>query len=510
MRRHSSDDIVFWLACLLCGLPVWLPHFPPMADLPQHGAQVAILLNLNDPDFSFALLFQRNLFTPYLSGYLLIATVTPLFGIVAASKLVISCALAFFALATRYLLRQTGADPYWAWLSFPVLYGFTYQWGLLNFIIAAPLGIAFLGLVWRHGQQDKPYSGLWVALLLWLLFFCHALILALFSVVAVFYWLTLPGGLRAFAKRAWPLAMLAPMVGLWLALTGKHPIAGAAIDWDLNWWNTTDGYYAYYANWADQSAPGWGRISGFFPRLFGLRSPVWALLAGVLLLALPLLAGCRPDRALRRWIALIVLVIVLLFLPSFLLGNVYTFQRFTFLALPFYLILLNPASEPVPALRRLAPWLAFAWIAFMSAHALRFNGETAGFETLLSRMEPGKRAVSLIFDRDDGRAIAPTLLHFPAWYSATGKGVVDPSFAENYAQPVNYAPGLAPKIKFQGFAWNPHWFNWQRHDGGKYDYFVVRAPVDPGPRLFGTAPCPVFLAAHQERWWLYRKVPGCQ
>lgn len=510
--HRFTENHFFLLACLLCGLPVWLPHFPPMVDLPQHAAQISLFLNLGKPDFPFSNEFQLNLFTPYLLGYALVAAVTPLLGIVAASKLVIWLALAAFALSTRFLLRQTGADPYWAWLTFPVLYGFTYQWGLLNFLIAAPVGILFLGLVWQQRETRDLRSSLLFSLMLYVLFFCHALVMALFALIALAYWLFSARRLRDFVKCAWPLATLVPVVLVWLALTGKHPLTNSAIEWDLSWINTTDGYYSYFAGWINPKEPGWGRVTGFIPRLLGVRPSMAVTLMGIMLFVLPFLAGGRIAKSRLRLIPLLSVVLLLLFLPSFLFGNVYNFQRFTFLAMPLFLVLIDAPSDTGRTrryLRLLAPVIALGWIAYMSGNALQFNKESDGFESVVSQMEPGKRAVSLIFSRDDSRSIVPPFLHFPAWYSAIKAGITDPSFAENYVQPVAYKPEYVPKIKFQGFAWNPQWFDWQAHEGYKYDYFVVHAPVDGGAYIFRTATCGIYQVAHSGQWWLYRRDTAC-
>jgi hypothetical protein len=512
LRRWFTANNLFLLACLLCGLPVWLPHFPPMVDLPQHAAQVSLFLNLGKPDFPFSNEFQLNLFTPYLLGYTLIAALTPLLGIVAACKLVIWLALAAFALASRFLLLRTGADPYWAWLTFPVLYGFTYQWGLLNFLIAAPVGMLFLGLVWRQQVQPGLRSSLLIALMLYVLFFCHALIMALFVLIAVAYWLSSVRRMRDFVSCAWPIATLVPIVLVWLAVTSKHPLTNSAIEWDWSWVNTTDGYYAYFSSWINPKEPGWGRVTGFIPRLLGVRPGLPVTLAGLMLFALPFLAGGRIARSWPRFIPLLSIVLLLLLLPSFLFGNVYTFQRFTFLALPLFLVAIDAPAVPGRAqrnVRMIFPLIAFGWIAYMSSNALQFNQESDDFETVVAQMEPDKRAASLIFARDDSRSIVPVFLHFPAWYSAIKSGISNPSFAENFVQPVAYKPEYVPKVKFQGFAWNPQWFDWQAHEGYKYDYFVVRAPVDGGAFLFRTATCKIYLAARSGQWWLYRRDAGC-
>lgn len=510
---QNGEKWLFLLACLLCGLPVWLPQVPPMVDLPQHAAQISMFLNLGKPDFPFSNEFELHWFTPYLLGYSLIALFTPLLGIVAACKLIVWLALATFALATRYLLRRAGADPYWAWLTFPVLYGFTYQWGLLNFMMAAPLGIFFLGYIWKQSIEPDWRVSLLIAAMLYLLFFAHALILGLFWLIAAAYWASIANGMRDFFRRAWPLLALSPAVLGWFYMALKHPVVNTPIEWDLSWFNTIDGYYDLLAAWNDQGETGFGRVNGFLPRLLGLRPDWMVTVFGLLLFALPLLAGARIARLLTRMVPLLCLVPVLMLLPSYLFGNVYTSQRFTLLAMPLFLLLLNPGVQSGGArlyLRLLAPVVAFGWIAFMTNNALKFDRDAAGFNDILADMAPGKRALSMVFEREDSHSIAPTFLHYGAWYAARKSGVTDPSFAGNYAQPIAYKPEYAPKATFQAFAWNARYFNWNAHQGYKYDYFIVRAPVDGGGYLFRTANCQVPLIAHSGMWWLYQPDVACR
>jgi hypothetical protein len=511
-RAVPIERYLFLLACLLCGMPVWLPHYPPMVDLPQHAAQVALLLNLDKPGFPFSELFHLNLFTPYLLGYGLIAAFTPVLGIVAACKLIIWLALAAFAISTRLLLREAGADPYWSWLVFPVLYGFTYQWGLLIFLIAAPIGLAFLTLVWRMKAQPDLRASLLVTLLLFALFFSHALVLGFFSLIALAYWLFSVRSVRDFIKCAWPLAAVAPLVLVWFVQASNHPLSNFPIGWDLSWLTTGDYYYSNFATWANPDNPGWGRINGFIPRLLGARPGLFITMLGIFMFALPFISGGRISKSRVRLIPVLAITLVLLLVPTLLFGNMYTFQRFTFLAMPFLLVMIDkPAmdSRQYSYLRMLAPAIAFGWIGYMSVNALQFNNDMQGFDAIIAKTETGKRSLSLVFKRDDSYSIAPTFLHFPAWYSALKSGVTDPSFAVTYVQPVSYKPEYIPKAKFEGFEWNPKWFDWQKFDGDLYDYFIVRAPEDTGGYLFRTAPCKIELAAHEGLWWLYRKGPNC-
>ncbi|MGC2048077.1 MAG: hypothetical protein WA635_05660, partial [Gallionella sp.] len=310
----------------------------------------------------------------------------------------------------------------------------------------------------------------------------------------------------------WPLVTLVPVVLVWFVLASSHPLSNSPIEWDLSWINTTDGYYSYLASWSNPQASGWGRVTGFLPRLLGVRPSLFVTLTGILLFALPFLAGGRIGGSRVRLIPLLSIALALLFLPSVLFGNVFTVQRFVYLAMPLFLISIDPAIDPGRKqryVRLFAPLIAFGWIACMSINALQFNKDSDGFETVLSKMEPHKSAVSLIFSRDDSHSIAPTFVNFPAWYSAIKIGITNPSFAETYMQPVVYKPEYVPRIKFQGFPWNPQRFDWQVHEGYKYDYFVVRAPVDVSTFIFRTAPCGMELLTHSGLWWLYRPAPGC-
>src|SRR5690606_13941411 len=165
-RAAGRTRATLALASALATTPVWMVTFPPMVDLPQHAAQVALLSEVGNPDFPLGSLFELNWFTPYLLGYLLIHALTLLIGLVPAVKTVVALALAALPLTTALLLRETGADTRWALLVIPTLYGFTYQWGLLNFLVAAPVGLVFLAIAIRHSRHPTRRTALALGLLL--------------------------------------------------------------------------------------------------------------------------------------------------------------------------------------------------------------------------------------------------------------------------------------------------------------------------------------------------------
>ena len=120
-------------------------------------------------------------------------------------------------------------------------------------------------------------------------------------------------------------------------------------------------------------------------------------------------------------------------------------------------------------------------------------------------MDPGRRVAAMVVDNASPRFMLPVYLHFPAWYQATHGGVVDFNFAEFHPQMVRYRPGVGPRISETG-VWYPTAFEWDRSGGDRYDYFVVKSPVDASAAIFKGRRSSVELVTQSGWWWLYRKV----
>jgi len=494
--QPHREMVLLALASVLATIPVWVASYPPMVDLPQHAAQVAMLRNLHDPNFRFAGLFEVNWFTPYLVGYMAVYALAPLLGIVAACKLVISAALAALPLGTGFLMKETGADPYWALLTIPAMYGFAYEWGFLNFLVGAPLGLFFLVFVMRHVRKPSWATSVWLGLFPVLLFFCHVLICGFFGLIAGIYILAHARKLRKALVAMAPMACVIPIMVTWYIRAKSHSIAQPTTSWDLGWVHGLDSYSLG------------GRLTGFFPRLLGLEANPICIVMGASLFALPWLAGARPVRRGAVWVPLAVCLGVLLFAPTVAFDIAYIFQRFTLLALPFFLVGMQRSEMVRPAWRGAVVFLLIGWMIVLTAPTLRFDAQAKGFNEILSKMDSNQRALSLMFLRDTDSIPSPVFLHFPLWYSAIKKGVVDVNFALLDHELVVYKPDKIPAVQ-TGFELSPETFTWSGMNGGAYRYFVVRAPFDMGYKLFRGAPCRITLAAHSGDWWLYEKDPHC-
>ncbi len=420
----------------------------------------------------------------------------PLLGIVAACKLVISAALAALPLGTGLLMKETGADPYWALLMIPAMYGFTYEWGFLNFLVGAPVGLVFLVFVMRHIRKPSWGTSVWLGLFAVLLFFCHVLICAFFGLIAGIYILAEVGRLRKALVAMAPMACVIPIMVAWYIRAKPHSIEQSTTSWDLGWVQGLDSYSLG------------GRLTGFFPRLLGLEANAICIIMGTSLFAIPFLAGARPVKRVAVWVPLAVCLGVLLFVPTIAFDTAYIFQRFALFALPFYLLGMKQSAVMRPAWRAAVVFLLIGWMVVLTGRALRYEVEARGFNEILSKMDSNQRALSLMFVRDTDSIPAPVFLHFPQWYSATKKGVVDVNFALVDHELVVYNPDKIPAVQ-TGFELSPETFSWGEMNGGEYRYFVVRAPFDVGFELFRRAPCRLALAAHSGEWWLYEKDSHC-
>jgi len=521
VANHGTAKILIgspaskWLllaTSLLAVIPVWVTHYPPMSDLPQHAAQIALLKNLNDPQFQFTNMFHLNWFTPYLLGYLLIYVLAPLFGILAACKISVSLFVAGLPLSTGYLISSVGIDAFWAILCVPGAYGFAYQWGFLNFLIAAPVGICFLAFVIRRQESFSRGTAAFLGVSALILFFCHALICAFFGICAVLYIAATSKSFRVATCRLLPLTSVIPVAFLWIHRTSESPGAKRPGRGDLNWLITTDPYYRSLCYSLHFRYAFWGRMTGFPPNLLGLF-PSWShLLIAAALIMLPFCAGFRFSKRFAYRLPLLVCVSVLLWCPLTVFGTDFVYQRFSMFAIPMLLLALEPPAglmNQAFLIKSVAFLVVVSLVTAAGVRAKAFDRETNGFKHAVALMEPGQRALSLAFDHDDGVSTAPTFLHFASWYAAEKRGVVDPSVAMMHPELVVYRTGATPKAVLWDFEWDPEEFEWNAYSGNQYRYFVVRSQEDRTDSLFSGASCVVLPRLHEDEWWLYERTNNC-
>ncbi|MDB5443125.1 MAG: hypothetical protein JWP73_1501 [Phenylobacterium sp.] len=481
---------------------IWAAPRPLMIDLPQHAGQVALLHDLVLGRSPWAGEIHVNLFTPYLIGYGLALPLSFVMSAAAALKVVLTAAYAAFIGACIGVRRELGASPrldaYYAFSFF----GFAYAWGMYTFLVAAPLGVAFIWLCIRYARTGLARQGLGLAALGLGLLFSHGLVFLFACGVGGFILLVQPGlaqpgGVRRLLLRSWPFWILLSACAAFFVLTRERE---AAITRDF-------GAQLAFGPWQAHF------VSVVF-NAFDAPNSGWPALCFPVFAGLPLLAGFRPDWRAREAVVIAAgALAVVVLAPHYAWSTSMLFERFALFLPPAYAWLLRerppaPASLAARLQPRLGLWAGLACAAVLAQHArlsFEFGREQRDFEGILAAAAPGQRALALIFDpSSEVDHNADAYLHHALWYQAERGGFVDFNFAAFHPQIARFRPGRVPPVD-EYVAQNPARFDWRADGGDRYRFFFVRSAGAPPASIFAGSPCPPAQVAASGEWRLYER-----
>jgi hypothetical protein len=464
-----------------------------MVDVPQHAAQIEAIKGVLTGDWHYAHLFQLTYLTPYWIGYVFVLLLSPIVGTVWGVKLVAGAALASLPWCVwRFLLLYRPPEQL-RWLLLPIPFGFAYEWGFLNFLIALPVGFITLRLILAQGAQQAP----WWKAILWvhLLFFAHILAAAMFCSIAAFLMTTPWKGPVAWLKRMTPQLGVLPVLIAYILFTlvGANN-AGDSLEWNWGWHRLPE------------------LIQGF------VSGPTWTtgLALTIAALAAPWLLGYRPHRAAAYGLPFVFYLGWMLLIPNYMLGNFFNYQRFGFLGYPLYLLCFNynagtTQREYAKLIGSGLAAISLTLVGFQIYRVISFDREYTDYERTIADAAPGKRMLTFALDRYSAISQAPLYLHFPSWYQAQTRGLVDYSFASMFVI-IEYKDKAKHPIQ-AGFEWFPLNFDWQRNQGDLFDYFIFRSMRDPIPWMQTKSGCRVKLVSHHGAWWLFARTeqpePDC-
>jgi len=490
--RSPRDTLVFALCCLFLVLPLWTVEYLPMVDLPQHAAQVSVMKHLNDPAFGYRDIYKLNLFTPYLLGYGLAWLLSALVSVQTALRIVISVAVLAVPLTVRVLNARMGGRPEWSFLAFPIALSFSYGWGFLNYLIGIPLSLIFILLSCQHAARPTRARGVWLFLFSLLLFWCHLVIAAFSCLVGAAIVILRSPGLKSALTRALPFVAPIPLALYWLLRT-------RATEAQVN---TGVVFGGHLERLAMLPAHILGSIGGSFQSSGGLAY----LLAGAALLCLPFLTGARPSRKIWRWAPLVICLALYFASPSRIFFTFQIYPRFAVFVIPFFLLALEPRAQSFARdsiTRKLPLAFAVAWLVSTQLSYQSFARESADFDMVLNQMDPHKRVLGMVFENKSEYRPGPVYIHFPCWYQANRGGVTQVSFAKFFSVVARFKPGADARVKI-GFEWAPQIFEWERHGGEEFDYFLVRSDEDVSPIVFRDDP--VELMIQSGNWWVFENL----
>lgn len=488
--RRLDNPILFAAATILSVVPLWLPEFLPLVDVPQHAAQVASLRQLWGGSDLFREDFVVNWFTPYLGGYLLMFLASTVLPIVPATKVVVSATVIGVPVLTGLLLREVGSDERLKWLAIPAGYSFAFYWGFLVYAVAVPAALAFLWMTIRFDTASPLKRSLAIAAFSVVVYFCHVIALGFGSLVALAY--LLGRHWRSplkFVGRVIPYMTPLPFMALWM--TRVYGTEASLQDGTV-----------IFAPVKDKLVILFNQFSG----LDGSSFSIGLLIAGVVL-ALPFLGGCRVSTRPERWLPLVAGIAVYMIFPYYMQSTAYLYQRLAVFLVPLWLMIWDAPASPRPTVLIVAMAAVAVWIGSNVERFARFASESMGFSLVLQEAEPGRRMAGMLLCNGTEYFTYPVYLHFHAWYQATSGGIADNSFAMTHPSMVRYRDLTAPRVG-DLLAWEPGKFDWSRDGGDSYDYFLVCAGEDASALIFKDRTDSVRLVARAGSWWLYERQPA--
>lgn len=471
MKRGTAYSIAFTVCAVAATIPLLVTGILPMADLPEHMAQIAIWKHFGDDCHRFSEIYELRWATPYLLGSAITATLATFLTVTVATKVTVWLSIVLLPLALRALLRRTLADPWLSLLGFPLAYGYSFYWGFLNFLLAIVIGVFALAVL--LDRRPRPVA---IALLSLLLIGAHAIVLLFCAVVAV-----LVAVVRRAPRMLLPLIPAASLLVLFaVRLRGGEPLAQNGVTWR---WSAA--------------------------RLLDLPSLLFANAwepAGLLLVAMMVVAvvATRPriTRDLARWSVFGTAAVLFFLGPQGAFGTAYLYPRFAlFLAIGTFLLFDRVEGESRRMLlvsRAIVLLLVLGWSSVLSLRFQRFGLEAEEFESLVTSIPVGRRVAQFNVMPFSDHVPGPVFWHFGALYQVRRGGVAAWSFARHYPTAIRFRAGKEPVVRSEstpvdGIDW-PGVL--------QYDYLLVRGG-DARRFAFRDAPVPIVLRARSGRWWLY-------
>jgi hypothetical protein len=467
----------FGLCAMLLAALLASPYLP-MVDFPQHAAQIAVWLRLDDPAFSYSKLFELNLRTPYLTAYVAARLLASLIGVMAALKLVVWASAVLHLVAFSRLVRRLGHPAWLGLLGLPLGLGYPFYFGVVSFAAAVPFALFAITAAFDHRERASSRSG--VMLAAWL---CFTLVSHGFAagLVVMFVAPLLLRGAGNFVARLAPLVAPAALWAAWIQPAGSVRTIGGTI-------------------WAPRFVELLGLPSLWFASSSVDRVAIVFGYAALSLVALGLGAAARQP---ERWAPLALVVLGFCTFPAMLSGFGPLHPRFAALLVPALLVAFEPRSEPRSVKVALAAvGLCACWMSILIARLYDFTRETRAVRDFVAHAPGGLSVRPVIFDRNSSAFPGlPALLHVSAYYMVEKGGLQGYSFAMYPTSVIRYVPTFVPGMG-GGSEWHPESFSADA-EVGAYDCFLVHSSTDPSA-IFGSRSRELSLDFHEDGWWAYR------
>jgi len=206
---HAKGTIIALLLAFWLLLPLWIVHFPPLLDYPDHLARAFIIFHIDDMSYRFRPFYAVDWGPyPYLGMDVLLAALQHLFSIEIAGRILLSICVISVPIACWWFLRQAnpGHDPLVLW-TLLLSYNLFFLAGFTNFQLGFALCFLSLGFWLQYLQKPTRLGWLLVLVLLTCTYFMHLLALGIAGIVVLVY--SLAARLK-FRRLVWSWTLFAP------------------------------------------------------------------------------------------------------------------------------------------------------------------------------------------------------------------------------------------------------------------------------------------------------------
>ncbi len=510
-----------WLLAVLgvvTAVPLFVPHYLPFTDLPEHEAVMSALAHWNDPSMRIATTYTLVLGkSQYLLYHVVGAALTVLLGDAdLANRALLAGVAMAMPFSFRALLRAYERPEYLAVFAPMIFWNRALQVGFLPYCASIPLLLFGLALVVRRaklGTDARWPRDAGLALLGVVLFYVHVSAYVIFLASAGLLTareLVLAASARGEAQSvrllvtrgvrtlAWLVPSVMAAVYWWTA--GKITVQGESLSQDgaIGSMRLTRAIHAFPL-WTHDVFKGHGDewcAAGFWIAFIAL------LLAPVAKSdAAPAAPSAAPE---TRAVALVRRVAAPL-LPLACVIALYLSTPYRVGAGSMLNVRLAPILSlfVIGALRAPPPstWITRGAVALTSLATLGMSVNAARVMSTMNRQEmgdvramfakaaPGKRVAIVNFVTDSPHTHFPPWAHVGAYYRVDRGGLVEFSFTALHHWPLHYRDEAKPPpsaIKHPFWEFDPCVFR-NEEDGAFYDYLFVRGgdpfkDEPPGPK----------------------------
>ncbi len=168
LRDKRLVAVVFALVAAAILVPIWVVHYPPILDFPNHLASSFVLAHLHDPSYTFGQFYAGQWgLNPYITTDFVLMELGRIVPPLVAGKIVLSIGALGLPLAAWFFLRQAhpGEDALAIW--FPLAaHNIFFRYGFLGYFWSIGLMFFTLGLwmKWLRSPSLRRWFGVCVAL----------------------------------------------------------------------------------------------------------------------------------------------------------------------------------------------------------------------------------------------------------------------------------------------------------------------------------------------------------